>query len=101
VTADESRKLNKGTRVCWRDDAADCGVITETSWDALTIAWDNGQVASVHHGDVREIHLNFDKTKGVWPVDICVTLESHCALWPRSAQFHVSPSRPLLPLSLA
>jgi hypothetical protein len=63
VTADESRKLNKGTRVCWRDDAADCGVITETSWDALTIAWDNGQVASVHHGDVREIHLNFDKTK--------------------------------------
>jgi hypothetical protein len=25
------------------------------SWDAVTIAWDNGQVATVHHGDMREI----------------------------------------------
>jgi hypothetical protein len=32
-----------------------CGSITETSWDAVTIAWDNGQVARVHHGDMREI----------------------------------------------
>ena len=42
-------------RVCWRGDAADSGIITETSWDAVTIAWSNGQVASVHHGDMREI----------------------------------------------
>ena len=31
------------------------GRITGTSWHAVTIAWDNGQVAIVHHGDMREI----------------------------------------------
>ena len=55
MTPDESRDLKKGDRVCWRDDASDAGTITETSWDAVTIAWDNGQVARVHHGDMREI----------------------------------------------
>jgi hypothetical protein len=34
---------------------SDGGIITEMSWDAVTIAWDNGQVATVHHGDMREI----------------------------------------------
>ena len=55
MTVNESKNLKKGTRVCWRGDAADSGIITETSWDAVTIAWNNGQVASVHHGDMREI----------------------------------------------
>ena len=50
MTVDEFKKLEKGTRVYWRGDA-----LTETSWDAVTIAWNNGQVASVHHGDMREI----------------------------------------------
>jgi hypothetical protein len=56
MTVTESKGLKKGTRVYWQGDAADSGVITETSWDAVTIAWKNGQVASVHHGDMREIH---------------------------------------------
>jgi hypothetical protein len=55
MTITESKDLKKGTRVYWRGDAADSGIITETSWDAVTIAWDNGKVASVHHGDMREI----------------------------------------------
>jgi hypothetical protein len=55
MTAAESKGLEKGRRVYWRGDAADGGSITETSWDAVTIAWDNGQVARVHHGDMREI----------------------------------------------
>jgi hypothetical protein len=55
MTAAESKDLKKGSRVYWRRDAADRGSITETSWDAVTIAWDNGQVARVHHGDMREI----------------------------------------------
>jgi hypothetical protein len=50
MTVDESKALKKGTRVYWRGDAADSGIITETSWDAVTIAWKNGQVARVHHG---------------------------------------------------
>jgi hypothetical protein len=51
----ESKDLKKGTRVYWQGDAADSGIITETSWDAVTIAWNNGKVATVHHGDMGEI----------------------------------------------
>ena len=51
----EFKGLKKGGRVYWRGDATDGGIITEMSWDAVTITWDNGQVATVHHGDMREI----------------------------------------------
>jgi hypothetical protein len=65
VTGAESKNLKKGNRICWRGDAADSGTISGTSWDAVTIAWDNGQVTTVHHGDMREIHLTPAKPKGV------------------------------------
>ena len=65
MTAAESTELKKGNRVCWRGDAADSGTITETNWHAVTIAWDNGQVATVHHGDMREIHTTWASPKGV------------------------------------
>jgi hypothetical protein len=55
MTFNESKGLKKGTSVYWQGDAADSGIVTETSWDAVTIAWNNGQVASVHHGDMREV----------------------------------------------
>jgi hypothetical protein len=64
MTVTESKDLKTGTRVYWRGDAADSGIITETSWDAVTIAWNNGQVASVHHGDMREIHSTSANPKG-------------------------------------
>ena len=53
----ESKALKTGNRVCWRGNPADGGKVTATSWDAVSIAWDNGQVARVHHGDMREIQL--------------------------------------------
>ena len=53
MTVDESKSLKKDSRVYWRGNAADSGIITETSWDAVTIAWNNGEVARVHHGDMR------------------------------------------------
>jgi hypothetical protein len=65
MTVDESKGLTKGTRVYWRGDAADSGIVTETSWDAVTIAWSNGKVASVHHGDMREIQLASTKLRTV------------------------------------
>ncbi len=55
MTPAESKGLKKGSRVYWRGDAADRGIVTEMSWDAVAIAWDNGRVARVHHGDMREI----------------------------------------------
>ena len=52
----EDRNSKPGSRRrYWRGDAADSGSITETSWDAVMIAWSDGQVARVHHGDMREI----------------------------------------------
>ena len=54
--------LKKGNRVYWRGDAADSGIITEASWAAVTIAWDNGKTASVHHGDMREIQRSAAKS---------------------------------------
>lgn len=56
MTAAESKGLKKGSSVYWRGDTADHGSVIELSWDAVTIAWDNGRVARVHHGDMREIH---------------------------------------------
>jgi len=41
MTVAESKSLKKGSRVYWRGDADDSGRITEISWDAVTIAWDN------------------------------------------------------------
>jgi hypothetical protein len=55
MTAAESKGLKTGNRVYWRGDATDGGSVTELSWDAVTITWDNGQVATIHHGDMREI----------------------------------------------
>jgi hypothetical protein len=50
---------------CWRGDGADSGSISGRSWDAVTIAWDNGQVATVHHGDMRQINSTSAKLKGL------------------------------------
>lgn len=55
MTATESKDLKKGARVYWQGDVADGGTITEKSWNAVTITWDNGHVNVVHHGDMREI----------------------------------------------
>jgi hypothetical protein len=55
MTITESKNVKIGNRVCWQGKTDDSGKIIETSWDAVTIAWDNGQVARVHHGDMREV----------------------------------------------
>ena len=65
MTAAESKNLKKGDRVFWRGDAADGGTVRGRSWDAVTIAWDNDHVATVHHGDMREIQSASAKPKGV------------------------------------
>jgi hypothetical protein len=63
MTAVESRNLNKGDRVFWRGDAADGGTVRGRSWDAVMIAWDNGHLATVQHGDMREIQSTSAKPK--------------------------------------
>jgi hypothetical protein len=55
MTAAESRALRKDTRVYWQGNVTDSGIVRATSWDAVTIAWDNGHIAAVHHGDMGQI----------------------------------------------
>jgi hypothetical protein len=38
MTVTESKDLKIGTRVFWRGNAADSGIITKMTWDAVTIA---------------------------------------------------------------
>jgi hypothetical protein len=65
MTVTESKSLKKGARVYWQGDAGDSGIVTETSWDAVTIAWENGKLARVHHGDMREIQQTPTKPRTV------------------------------------
>jgi hypothetical protein len=55
MTITQSKNLQIGNRVIWHGKADDGGRVTETSWDAVTITWDNGQVARVYRGDMGEI----------------------------------------------
>ncbi len=45
MTAADSKDCKKGSRIFWGADPADGGRIKEINWDAVTIAWDNAQVA--------------------------------------------------------
>ncbi len=78
MTVTESKDLKKGTRVFWRGSVPDTGTITGTSWDAVTIAWDNGQVASVHHGDMREIQQTPGKVKNYIDCRECPLRAGRC-----------------------
>lgn len=55
MTPNESKALKGGSLVYWQGNPADAGVVTETSWEAVTITWNNGHVARVLRGDMREI----------------------------------------------
>ena len=41
MTGAQSRLLKTGARVCWRDDKADQGTVTETNWSGVTLKWDS------------------------------------------------------------
>jgi len=64
MTVTESKNLKTGTRVYWRGEAADSGVVTKTSWDAVTIAWNNGHVAVVHHGTC--VKFSASRRRCIW-----------------------------------
>jgi hypothetical protein len=55
MTSAESKALKEGARVYWRGDAKDAGSVIGKTWDAVTISWDDGKVATVQNGDMREI----------------------------------------------
>ena len=52
MTGSQSRLLNVGARVCWRDDNNDLGTVTEKNWAGVTVKWDNRCQQSVLHNDM-------------------------------------------------
>jgi hypothetical protein len=54
MTGDQSRLLEAGDRVCWKNSAADVGTVIATAWSDVTISWDNGHTASIQHNDMSQ-----------------------------------------------
>jgi hypothetical protein len=53
VTGDQSRTLSVSDPVCWQNDQADQGTVTEKNWGGVTIKWDNrGEQALVQEQGV-------------------------------------------------
>jgi hypothetical protein len=55
MTGNESRTLTVGDRVCWRNDQADRGTVTETNWAGVTIKWDNRSQQAILHNDMAQV----------------------------------------------
>jgi len=57
MNGEQSRLLATGNRVCWNDDQADQGTITENDWSGVKIAWDNGRTDFCLHNDMAKVTL--------------------------------------------
>ena len=44
--------LKVSDRVCWRNDQADGGTVTETNWVGVTIKWDSRNQQTILHNDM-------------------------------------------------
>ena len=55
MTREQSRTLQTGDRVRWRDDSGDLGTVTEVGWAGVTIKWDNRAEQSILHNDMGEV----------------------------------------------
>jgi hypothetical protein len=55
MTGEQSRFLDIGDRVCWQNDPADQGTITEKNWAGVAIKWDNRNVQAIHHNDMARV----------------------------------------------
>jgi small-conductance mechanosensitive channel len=55
MTGDESRMLKVGDRVSWRSSLTDLGTVVGTTWNGVTIDWDDGQTTSIQHNDMAQI----------------------------------------------
>jgi hypothetical protein len=55
MTGEQSRLLKVGDRVCWQNDQADQGTVTETNWAGLTIKWNNRSAQAIQHNDMAKV----------------------------------------------
>jgi hypothetical protein len=61
VTGEQSRLLKVGDKVCWQNDQADGGTVTEKNWAGLTIKWDSRGEQAVLHNDMGSMTLVSNK----------------------------------------
>ena len=55
MTGEQSRLLNVGDRIRWRNDQADQGTVTEKNWAGVTIKWDNRSEQTILHNDMAQV----------------------------------------------
>jgi hypothetical protein len=55
MTGNQSRLLKVGDRVCWGTTTTDQGTVIGTSWNGVTISWDDGDTNSVGHNDMAKV----------------------------------------------
>jgi hypothetical protein len=55
MTREQSRLLKSGDRVRWGATTTDLGTVVETTWNGVTIDWDNGRTSSIHHNDMARV----------------------------------------------
>jgi hypothetical protein len=57
MTGAQSRLLNVGARVRWRDDQNDLGIVTEKDWAGVTVKWDSRSDQSILHNDMADVGM--------------------------------------------
>jgi hypothetical protein len=55
LTGDQSRPLQVGDRVCWRAKTTDLGTVVDTTWNGVTIDWDDCQTTTIQHNDMKQV----------------------------------------------
>ncbi len=55
MTGDQSRLLKVGDRVCWGAKTTDLGAVVKTTWNEVTIDWDDGRSTSIQHNDMAQV----------------------------------------------
>jgi hypothetical protein len=61
MTGDQSRTLKIGDQVCWEVTTTDLGTVIRTSWNEVTIDWDDGQTSTIQHNDMVQVERVQDK----------------------------------------
>ena len=57
MTGSQSRLLDVGARVCWREDKNDLDTVTEKDWAGVTVKWDNRSQQTVLHNDMAGVGM--------------------------------------------
>jgi hypothetical protein len=55
MTGEQSRLLKVGDRVSWHSSLTDLGTVVETTWNGVTIDWDDGHTTSIQHNDMAHV----------------------------------------------